>query len=111
MKDSEPGGIEEERRRAKEQYAILYEKVVALLFRHDPMGINFEENTDEYQMETSLILPRLRACSSAAEVTRMVHQIFMECFGAIEARTERQYQPIGAEIWELWSGSQDSARR
>jgi|SRR5712691_136616 len=110
MKDSERERIREERRRMKEEYGALYEKVEALLFRHDPMGINFEENTDEYELETSLILPRLRTCGSAAEVTRTVHQVFMDCFGAVEARAERQYAEIGAEIWELWVAFQESTQ-
>jgi hypothetical protein len=100
----------EELRRTKKEYGALYDNVEALLFRHDPIGINFEENTDEYEMETSLLLPRLRTCRSAADVTRMVHKVFEECFGYIEARAERLYEPIGAEIWALWVAFQESTR-
>jgi hypothetical protein len=34
-----------------------------LLFRHDPVGINFEVNTDEYEPKAGTILPRLHACN------------------------------------------------
>lgn len=110
MKDAELERLREERRRMKNEYSGLYEKVEALLFRHDPIGINFEENTDEYELETSLLRPRLRACRSAADVTRMVHKVFEECFGYIEARAESLYEPIGAEIWALWIAFQGSTR-
>ena len=59
MKDAELERLREERRRMKDEYSGLYEKVEALLFRHDPIGINFEDNTDEYELETFLLLPRL----------------------------------------------------
>jgi hypothetical protein len=74
------------------------------------MGINFEENTNEYELETSLILPRLRTCSSAADITRLLHQTFMECFSPAGALTERHYANIGAEIWELWVTFQGSTQ-
>jgi hypothetical protein len=102
MNDSERERLREERRRMKDEYSDLYEMVEALLFRHD-----LEENTSEYELETSLLLPRLRTCRSAADVTRMVHKVFEECFGYIEARAERLYEPIGAEIWALWVAFQE----
>jgi len=34
-------------------------------YRHDPIGINFEVNTDEYESEAGTILPKLRSCRSA----------------------------------------------
>lgn len=110
MKDSERERLREEQRRIKDEYSGLYEKVEALVFRHDPIGINFEENTDEYELETSLLLSRLRTCRSAADVTRMVHKVFEECFGYVEARAERFYEPIGAEIWALRVAFQESVR-
>ncbi len=110
MKDAELEGLREKRRRMKDEYSGLYEKVEALLFRHDPIGINFEENTHEYELETSLLLPRLRTCRSAADATRIVHKVFKECFGYIEARAESLYEPIGAEIWALWVAFQESTR-
>jgi hypothetical protein len=100
MKDFDLERYREKVRRTKKEYGALYDKVEALLFRHDPIGINFEENTDEYELETSLLRPRLRTCRSAADVSRMVHKVFEECF--VEARAEHLYEPIGAEIWALW---------
>ena len=34
--------ILEERRQLKEEYREVYDNVVSLLFRHDPIGIKFE---------------------------------------------------------------------
>lgn len=72
-----------ERRRLKEQYGALFDSVAALLFRHDPIGIAFENsNTDEYEPETGTILPRLRRCESHADALRAVHEEFVRWFDA-----------------------------
>ena len=47
----------------KKRYRGLYDRVTSILFRIDPMGINFEDNTDEYDPETDTILPRLQNCT------------------------------------------------
>ena len=40
-----------ERKRLKAEYRELFDEVSKLLFQHDPIGINFEDNTDEYEPE------------------------------------------------------------
>ena len=94
--------IREKKRRLKARYGKLYVDVAALLFRHDPIGINFEDNTDEYETETGTILPRLRECQSAADVTGIVHQEFQHWFSPIDAGPLERYGKIGEEIWQLW---------
>ena len=42
--------ILEERRQLKAEYGALFDSITALLFRHDPIGINFEDNVDEYEL-------------------------------------------------------------
>lgn len=69
--------ILQERKRLREEYGDLFDATAALLFRHDPAGINFEVNPDEYQSEAGSILPRLRACQSAADLCRVVHEEFL----------------------------------
>jgi hypothetical protein len=94
--------IIEERRRLKVRYGKLFDDVAALLFRHDPVNINFETNRDEYEPEVGTILPRLRNCVSAEDVCRVTHEEFVRWFGAESAGTEQHYAKIAAEIWEHW---------
>ena len=94
--------ILEARCRLKAEYHELYDKLEALLFRHDPVGINFEENSDEYDSEVGTILPRLRTCTSAQDVCRVVHEEFVRWFTPGIAGRREHYSKIGAEIWELW---------
>ena len=94
--------ILEERRRLKAEYGQLFDSISALLFRHDPVGINFEENTDEYDTETGTILPRLRTCRSVNDVLCVVHQEFIRWFDAATAGPPGHYAQIASEIWQLW---------
>jgi hypothetical protein len=94
--------IIEERRRLKAEYRELYDDVAALLFRHDPISINFETNADEYEPEVGTILPRLRGCRSPEDVRRVVHEEFVSWFGGDVAMSEKHYAKIATEIWEHW---------
>lgn len=99
--------ILEERRRLRVEYGDLFDSVAALLFRHDPVGINFDENTGEYEPEAGTILPRLRACDSAQDVQRVVHEEFVRWFDAGTAGSVEHYSEIAAEIWRLWQQHRD----
>jgi hypothetical protein len=63
--------ILENRRRLRAEYGELFDSRAALLYRHDPIGINFEDNTDEYEPEAETILPRLRSCHSVNDVLQV----------------------------------------
>jgi hypothetical protein len=95
-------GSAEEKRRLKGQYGELFDATAALLFRHDPIGINFEENVDEYEPEARTILPRLRECHSSADVARVVHEEFASWFSVSDAGPAERYEKIGEELWQLW---------
>jgi hypothetical protein len=97
--------IREERRQLKEQYGQLFDAVSSLLFRHDPIGINFETNADEYDPEAGTILPRLRTCKTAADVQRVVYEEFVRWFDSNTAGRAAGYSKIAEEIWDLWQKS------
>ena len=92
--------IADERRRLKAEYGALFDAMAALLFRYDPIGINFGTNTDEYEPEVRTILPRLKDCRTEADVTCVVYEEFVQWFG--DAGPMERYEQIGSEIWELW---------
>ena len=96
--------ILEERRRLKSEFGELFDAISALLFRADPIGISFDnENTDEYDPEVGTILPRLRNCTCADDVLSVVYEEFVRWFdGEDTAGPRERYQPIAAEIWQLW---------
>jgi hypothetical protein len=94
--------IEAEKRRLKAEYGTLFEAMAEILFRHDPIGINFGDNTDEYEPEARTILPRLRACRSSDDVLAVVHEEFRRWFGDDTAGPREGYNAVAEEIWRRW---------
>jgi len=88
---------------ARKEYKALFDAVSAILFRYDPIGINFGTNADEYDPEARTILPRLRSCQSEADVFVVVIEEFRRWFGDDISENKSSYKPIAAEIWKLWS--------
>jgi hypothetical protein len=93
--------LREERKRLKAEYATLFNTLSEILFRNDPVGINFGFNTDEYEAETGSILPRLRDCVSLADVKKVVYREFLHWFGD-SAGPESKYDVIAEQVWEMW---------
>ncbi|MGD1024902.1 MAG: hypothetical protein ABR880_19105 [Candidatus Sulfotelmatobacter sp.] len=101
--------ILQERWQLKAEYGQLFDSVSAPLFRHDPIGIAFDnENTDEYDPETGTILPRLRNCKCASDVLRVVHEEFVRWFDAGTAGSVERYGDIASEVWRLWQSHRHS---
>ena len=96
--------IAAENKRLKAEYGKLFDRVLEILFRHDPIGINFEDNDDEYEPEVRTILPRLRMCKDCDDAVKMVHEEFQNWFGPDIAGGEERYLAPGEEIWILWKG-------
>jgi hypothetical protein len=96
--------ILENRRRLKAEYGRLFDSLAALLYRHDPIGINFEDNSDEYEPEAGTILPRLRSCHSADDVLQVVYAEFVRWFDSATAGPQEHYKEIASEVWQLWQG-------
>jgi hypothetical protein len=95
-----------QRRRAERKAAVRgYEAVVAeiskVLFRLDPMNINFEINSDEYDAEAESIVPRLVGASSEADALHIVYSEFERWF--TDAGPRARYVPVAREVWNVWS--------
>lgn len=93
---------QEARERLKHDHRWLFEEASALLFREDPMGINFETNSDEYEPEVGTILPRLPNCRSPEDVQRVMHEEFTAWFDSETAGPIQRYREVSVALWELW---------
>lgn len=91
------------RETVRRQNPQLFAAVSAAMFRHDPIGINFRTNTDEYDPEAGTVIPRLSDCSSARDVATVLHEEFSNWFGADTVGPETRYTALADEIWALWS--------
>lgn len=90
------------RKQIKEQYGVVFNTLSEILFRHDPIGINFEDNTDEYNPEAGTILPRLETATTEEQVLQIIHEEFIQWFDANTAGSKENYQALAREVWEMW---------
>lgn len=103
--------IQRERAALKQQWGALFTTVAAVLFELDPMGINFESNTDEYEPEAGTIIPRLAQASNPQDVETIVYEELCRWFGVDEAGTRTGYATVAARIWDAWSRFNQSVTR
>ena len=96
----------EEREAIKRQYGTLFVSISDALFKADPIGINFDTNTDEYEPEAGTIIPRLGSAKSEEDVQLIVYEEFCRWFDPITAGPKENYASVSAEIWELWCAFQ-----
>jgi hypothetical protein len=81
------------------RYERLVAELEALLYRHDPIGIAFGDNPDEYSPEAGSIVPRLQGVGTVEDVRRIVHEEFVRWFDADTAGPASRYQAVAQEIW------------
>jgi hypothetical protein len=92
-----------ERERALVGREDLVSRVEALLFYDDPIGLNFETNTDEYRPEAETIVIRLPEATSQGDVHRIVHEEFARWFDGRIAGPVERYRAVAESIWGLWT--------
>ena len=80
-------------------------RVERLLFDQDPIGINFEDNDDEYRSEAETITLRSAEASTETELLRIIHEEFVTWFGESVSGPITRYERVASEIWELLDGA------
>lgn len=98
---------DQEKRVLKKAYSQLYVGVLAILSRHDPIGIAHDNpyGHEEYAIEARSILPRLKQARSASDVRRIIHEEFIRQFDSVTAGPEKAYEAIALEVWDAWNKS------
>jgi hypothetical protein len=68
------------RKRFQAQYRALYDEVLGILFRLDPIGVHVS-NSEKFIPELATILPRLRDARSPEDVERIIQQELLRWYG------------------------------
>lgn len=89
----------------KMEYGALFDSVSAALYASDPLAVNTGGNTDEYDLETATILPRLKDAHSADDVQVIVYEEFCRRFDKEDAGDIGRYEEVSAIIWDAWLAS------
>jgi len=85
----------------KKHDPLLFKKVAEILFKHDPMGIDYEVNSNEYEPEAGTIIPRLVTCSNFIEARKVIYEEFIRWFYD-DVGSESEYTEVAKEIWDTW---------
>jgi hypothetical protein len=91
--------VRQERKALKEQHGAFFARVSELMFTHDPIGINFTDNTDEYDAEAGTVIPRLAACRNVEDVAKVLHEEFYQWFDPETAGPLSIYLPLAQDVW------------
>ena len=86
----------------KEAHRVIFEALAALFFEIDPVGINYDENTDEYEPEVGTVLPRLAGAKSLVDVNTILTEEFDHWFGRPNYNEER-LADLAVRTWALWT--------
>lgn len=87
----------------------LVAEVSKILFEADPVGINFEDNTDKYDSEAETIVIGLPKTSSSDDVHGLIYEVFVQWFDPVTAGSREKYAAPAAAIWNLWRRHQAQA--
>ena len=100
MSNADPG--EEERISLERSHPQLYQDLIDLLARHDPIGlIAIGCPRDEYNPEASTILARLEEADSVEHLQRIIYEEFVSWFFEEIAGTYSDYEDLSREAWEM----------
>jgi hypothetical protein len=78
----------------------LYDDLLEVLRRHDPLGVGPHLRPNEYMPETGTILARLQDVASADEMLHLVHEEFVRWRGEAAAGDVTRYEPIASDVWQ-----------
>lgn len=91
----------EELRHLRRSYPRRYGELLALLTRHDPIGLIGRGGPDqEYGLEATTILPRLGEAGSVEDFQLIVHGEFVRWFSGEIAEPRSYYKGVAREAWE-----------
>src|SRR3954447_19041813 len=82
----------------------LATEVEALLYRHDPVGIAFGDNPDEYRPEASSIAGRLHRAGSVDDVRTLVRGALARWVGGGRPGDTERFDGIARDLWALGRG-------
>ena len=102
MYNPDEGTVEDYRKKRVKEYSEAFDKVSMVLFEHDPIGLNFDDNVDEYELEAGMVVSQFSKANSVDELETIILKIFVECFDEELATRKREvYQLIAKEVWQI----------
>jgi len=83
-------------------YGLLLFKVTLILYRYDPIGLQFGCNADEYSGEARAIINILRQNPRGLPTSVICKNVFTDYFTKCLAENFNKYQEMAEEIEKAW---------
>jgi hypothetical protein len=98
--DYEKETVEQYRVRRIKERGPIFNSICEILFQCDPVGLNFDENIDEYEGEAILIEKELNKIKNINDLSEIINSIFTQQFTE-KIGSENKYKQVVNEIWNL----------
>lgn len=80
----------------------LVAQISAILFEADPLEVNYEINTDEYDGEAEDIAQGLTQVTDVGSVRELVHACFVRWSSPESAGPASRFDEMAEQIWAVW---------
>jgi len=80
----------------------LKKAISEIMFELDPIGINFEDNEDEYDSEAEQVLAIVYKVKSVDELEQKIVSLFKSMFSDDDIQENAVYAEIARRIWRLF---------
>ena len=89
-------------RMLQKEYGNFYRTVSDILFRHNPMELDGNHNTGDYDPEIDILLSRIQEAEHLAALQELLWEIFRTDFGAEICGSRERYEVAASEIWNAY---------
>ncbi len=90
-------------------YEAVFKKAREIVNQHDPMGlICIGCPKDEYDTEIAMILKNYADAKDEDELTKIVWEVFVQCFDEKFVHPKEKYRPLARDLWNLRKRESDN---
>jgi len=86
----------------QKEYGNFYRTVSDILFRYNPMELDGNHNTGDYDTEIDVLLSRIGEAEHLTALQELLWEIFQTDFGAEICGSRERYDGAASEIWKAY---------
>jgi hypothetical protein len=92
----------QQHRMLQKEYGNFYRAVSDIVFRHNPMELDGNHNTGDYDPEVDMFLSRIREAENLNALQELLFEVFLTDFGEENCGSRERYDVPASEIWKAY---------
>jgi len=92
----------QQHRMLQKEYGNFYRAVSDIVFRHNPMELDGNHNTGDYDPEIDMFLSRIREAENLSALQELLFEVFLTDFGEENCGSRERYDVAASEIWKAY---------